>query len=655
MTSHLRHLLVVLALAAPTILSAQQQTFRASADVVIVDVSVRQGGQPVPGLTAADFVVLDNGVRQEVERVEAASVPIDLTIVTDVSYKHTDVMKTLRSDLADIGGTLRPIDRIRVFAFDDHVREVVPFQPAGEPLALTFVPAGHQASITDAVITALATPVEPDRRHVVILRTRGTDTMSLTAVNRLQDVAATSDAQLHIILDEMTVWQELEQLRFQCGKLDRCLPMFNFWQPYRRVSQVVKEDRLVLTPYGLMLQDAALVTGGAIHVTQLINPPTLRSTFEKVFETFRQSYVLRYVPKGVTRDGWHSIAVTVPAHRRAVVRARRGYGVDAPAPPHESLWFAPDMSNELRRLVTAYDAKQYPEFAKLLAEQRELLRLFDDFKESGNPWPTEPRREAVFALELAESVLFSPLAEARRAGFELLQRQARLVRPPLEPDEFERYWHWAVVSLAEGTLRSLETRHIIDEALRRFPEEPRFVLARAISADQEWSFHDPRVPQPIQKSGSFRAVIEPMYRQAMTLAETEAEARVRLAWGLHRQGAHTDALALLAAAKVSDQDPAVAYLRDLFAGHCLVSLQRYPDAIASFRLAMARLPGSHSAPVALMNALLLSGAPADRREAEAFAETIQTRRASVADPWWVYWQADYRLYPRLIQYLRERR
>lgn len=637
-------------------LSAQQQTFRASADVVIVDVSVRQGGQPVPGLTAADFVVLDNGVRQEVERVEAARVPIDLTIVADVSYKHADVMKTLRSDLADIGGTLRPTDRIRVFVFDDHIREVVPFQPAGDPIALRFVPAGHQASLTDAVITALATPVEPDRRHVVILRTRGTDTMSLTAMTRMQDVAATSDAQLHIILDEITVWQELEERRFRCAQLDRCLPMFNFWQPYRRVSQVVREDRLVLTPFGLMLQDAAVATGGAIHLTQLINPPTIRSTFEKVFESFRQSYVLRYVPKGVTRDGWHAITVTVPTQRRAAVRARRGYGVDPPAPPSANhLWLAPDMSNDLRRLVTAYDTTQYAQFVTLLAQQRELPRLFDDFKAAGNPWPTEPKREAVFALELAESVLFSSLAAQRKAGFELLQSHTRLVRSPLEPDEFERYWHWAAVSLAEGTLRAVETRHLIDQALLRFPAEPRFVLARAISADQEWSFHDPRGPQRGPQSGSFRGVIEPMYRQAMTFAETEAEARVRLAWGLHRQGAHTDALALLSAAQVTDQDRSVAYLRDLFAGHSLVSLQRYPEAIASFRLAVARLPGTHAARVALMNALMLSGVPADRIEAEALAETIQTQRPSVADPWWVYWQGDYRLYPSLIQYLREQR
>ena len=48
-------------------------------------------------------------------------------------------------------------------------------------------------------------------------------------------------------------------------------------------------------------------------------------TFKKVFDDYRQSYVLRYTPKGVVRDGWHEIKVEVPGHPRATVRARKGY------------------------------------------------------------------------------------------------------------------------------------------------------------------------------------------------------------------------------------------------------------------------------------------------------------------------------------------
>ena len=636
-------------LAASVWLSGQQQTFRAAADVVMVDVSVRQGGQPVTGLAAADFVVLDNGVRQDIERVEASTVPIDLTVVTDVSYKHADVMKTLRSDLAELATNLRPADRIRVLTFDDHVREVVPLQPARQPVTLSFEPRGHQASLMDAIIMALATPVDPDRRHVVILRTRGTDTISLTAVGRLRDVAASTDAQLHVVLDEMIVFEERGLRAFRCALMDRCLPTDSFWQPFRRTSQLVSNGRLVLSPFGLLLEEAATLTGGKIHVTEVFRAPTVISTFDKAFEAFRQSYVLRYVPKGVKRDGWHTITVTVPAQRSAEIRARRGYGVDPPVPADPGpLWLSPGIPENVRRLVNAFDARQPAAVASALAAERNLQELINGLRDAGNPWPAEPWRESVLALELAETAAFSGDAGTRKAGFDLLHDHGRLISHPFEAEEFERYWHWAAVSVAEGSLRSVEGRHVIDSALSRFPEEPRFVLARAIAADQAWTFSDPAVARP-----PFKDDVEPYYRAAMALAETAAEARVRLAWGLHRQRAYADAVALLTDSGVNERDVPVAFLHDLFTGHSLTALGRHGDAIAAYRSAVRRLPRAQSARVSLMNTLLLGGSPDDRVEAEALAEAIQTDRTPFTDPWWIYWQGDFRFYPALIQRLRE--
>ena len=53
----------------------QAPVFRAGVDLVAVDVFVRDDGTPVTGLTAADFIVLDNGIRQRIESIETARVP----------------------------------------------------------------------------------------------------------------------------------------------------------------------------------------------------------------------------------------------------------------------------------------------------------------------------------------------------------------------------------------------------------------------------------------------------------------------------------------------------------------------------------------------------------------------------------------------------
>ena len=48
-------------------------------------------------------------------------------------------------------------------------------------------------------------------------------------------------------------------------------------------------------------------------------------TFSQALDDFRASYVLRYTPANVAREGWHDLKVEVPAAPRATLRARRGY------------------------------------------------------------------------------------------------------------------------------------------------------------------------------------------------------------------------------------------------------------------------------------------------------------------------------------------
>ncbi|HEX7780864.1 MAG TPA: hypothetical protein VF424_16560 [Vicinamibacterales bacterium] len=71
------------------------------------------------------------------------------------------------------------------------------------------------------------------------------------------------------------------------------------------------------------LKEAARLTGGQVHTQILL--ANVVGYFQRAFSDFRQSYVLRYTPTGVTRDGWHEVKVEVPGHPRATIRARKGY------------------------------------------------------------------------------------------------------------------------------------------------------------------------------------------------------------------------------------------------------------------------------------------------------------------------------------------
>ena len=70
---------------------------------------------------------------------------------------------------------------------------------------------------------------------------------------------------------------------------------------------------------------------------------------------------------------------------------------------------------------------------------------------------------------------FVTRAATRKAAHDLLTRFTRLVRHPLEPDVFERYWHFAALTIVEGALRPDEAEPFVERALERFPDEPRFL------------------------------------------------------------------------------------------------------------------------------------------------------------------------------------
>jgi hypothetical protein len=66
---------------------------------------------------------------------------------------------------------------------------------------------------------------------------------------------------------------------------------------------------------------AARTTGGEIRVQN----DSIARAFGAVLQDFRRTYVIRWVPRGVTRDGWHEVTVTVPKFKKYVVQTRKGY------------------------------------------------------------------------------------------------------------------------------------------------------------------------------------------------------------------------------------------------------------------------------------------------------------------------------------------
>ena len=138
--------------------------FRAGADVVTVDASVQNDRRPVTGLKAADFQLLDNGVAQEISEVAYEKLPIDVTLLLDVSASVTGpVLDELRRALRQVRTDLAAGDRMRLITFNMGISRLVDFdRPASEiDDALATLRGSGSSAVFDGLAVALTTADTP--------------------------------------------------------------------------------------------------------------------------------------------------------------------------------------------------------------------------------------------------------------------------------------------------------------------------------------------------------------------------------------------------------------------------------------------------------------------------------------------------------------
>ena len=275
-------------------------TFRTGADVVAVEASVRRGKRPVTGLKATDFELVDNGVAQQISDLNYERLPIDVTVVLDVSASVTGaVLDQLRQSVRQLKADLGPRDRLKLVAFNMQVRRLTDFEAPAVATDAAFASLSGRGSsaIFDAVAVQLASSTLEQRRHLIVLFTDGKDSSSISDPETLFDVARRTTATVDIVLASTAAERSNAT-------------------PFARAP-----GRPAIT-VGRVYDQLARETGGLVVTTTA--GENLGSTFRRTLEDFRASYVLYYTPQGVAPSGSHTIDVRVKQDGTDV-RARRGY------------------------------------------------------------------------------------------------------------------------------------------------------------------------------------------------------------------------------------------------------------------------------------------------------------------------------------------
>jgi Ca-activated chloride channel family protein len=289
----------LLATAAPYL---AQQRFRTTTDGVRIDVLVTDGRRPIAGLQEKDFILLDQGVRQDIDTIAIEDIPLSMMLALDISASvEGHKLRALVDGVQAAASALGPRDRSALLTFSEEVSLRTSWSSGGAAIvkALPGLAAGGATALVDAGFAALTLRDDlPDRRHLVIVFTDGDDTSSWLSWQALLDRAQRTDAVVYGVTQKS--WQTARP---------RSMPLMVFAQGDGE-------------PPTDVLEALAEVTGGRVFAAR--DPDDLRSAFTGIVREFRSRYVLTYTPKNVEATGWHPIEVKLK-DRKATIKARRGY------------------------------------------------------------------------------------------------------------------------------------------------------------------------------------------------------------------------------------------------------------------------------------------------------------------------------------------
>ena len=318
-------LLLILLLATVAIRGQDDDPIRVDSALVRLNVGVvDQRGRPITSLGMRNFVVYEDGVKQELSRFETTTAPFSVVMLLDMSGSTKGFRQNIKLSASRFLDALGPEDRIAVVEFYSKINLLNDFTSNRNTAAQSIAVANGQGetNLYRAMQFALERlSKEQTRRKAIVVLTDGVDT---SVQNRDRQLLAplTDDQIANAISPETS-----EQLNTVLNTADRqgvtIYPLALPTGDPARLADPTPRQIAMFKAARSRLQIIADRTGGTLNTINRLEE--MGRLYAVVAADLRTLYTLEYAPSNLTRDGkWRSIKIEV-TDPDLIPRSRQGY------------------------------------------------------------------------------------------------------------------------------------------------------------------------------------------------------------------------------------------------------------------------------------------------------------------------------------------
>jgi Ca-activated chloride channel homolog len=293
----------------------QPPVFRGVTETVAVYATViDRYGEMVRNLEREDFIVEDDGRRQELTVFVKGFQPITAMVLVDTSASMTLNLDLARTAAEQLVIRMMPGDQVRVGSLSDRLDLSKAFTGNRDELLRALredLHIGNPTKLWEGVGETMSELAPLGGRRILVLMTDGVDTMSTVTADDIIERAREDELMIYIVQFRSTPRQQLAEMPLS---------------PSGGVS--MSDPRRWTTPPTATLRRLATQTGGG-HF-QLNQYDDVNATFTQVMQELHYQYVLGFTPQRL--DGKvHELRVRIQKpDADTEVRARRNYRAPLP-------------------------------------------------------------------------------------------------------------------------------------------------------------------------------------------------------------------------------------------------------------------------------------------------------------------------------------